>query len=109
MKPKKISYVGDKGETTTIVASYGVFSTGINIKNLPNLIFAESMKSSIKVVQSIGRILRLHKSKKCAILYDICDDLSYKKHKNYLLKHFFARIKIYDEQGFNYSTKKVKL
>jgi superfamily II DNA or RNA helicase len=107
-KPKKIIHVGDNSDII-IVASFGVFSTGINIKNLPNLIFAESMKSSIKVIQSIGRILRLHTSKKCAILYDICDDLTYKKRKNYLLKHFFARIKIYDEQGFNYTTKKVKI
>lgn len=92
-----------------IIASYGVFSTGINIRNLHNLVFAESMKSSIKVIQSIGRTLRLHKNKKIATLYDICDDLQYLKHKNYLLKHFLERIKIYDREGFNYKTKSFKI
>ena len=99
----------EKSSNVLIIASFAVFSQGINIKNLPNLVFGESMKSSIKVIQSIGRILRLHEDKKYATLYDICDDISYKKHKNYVLKHFFERIKIYDKQGFNYSTKTFKI
>jgi len=71
--------------------------------------FAESMKSSIKILQSIGRVLRLHKNKKYAILYDICDNLSWKKRYNYTLNHFLHRIEIYEKEGFNYSIKEIEL
>jgi superfamily II DNA or RNA helicase len=104
----------EKTDDMIIVASLGVFSTGVNIKNLVNIIFAESVKSSIKVIQSIGRSLRKHKNKEKAIIWDIVDDLTYTtnrgtKKKNYILKHFFERIGYYDEEGFNYSLKNVSL
>lgn len=103
---RKITENNDK---VIIVASFPVFSQGVNIKKLHNLIFAESVKSSIKVIQSIGRTLRLHDSKDCAILYDLVDEMSYKKRKNFVLRHFLQRIKIYDHEQFNYTTKTFKL
>ena len=103
---RKVSEVNDN---VVIVASYGTFSTGINIKNLHKIMFAESMKSSIKIIQSIGRVLRLHKNKKFATLYDICDNLSWKKRYNYTLNHFLHRIEIYEKEGFNYSIKEIDL
>lgn len=85
-----------------IIASYGTFSTGINIKNLHNIVFASPSKSKIRNLQSIGRVLRKSKSKERAVLYDIVDDLHYKSHKNFALKHFLERVKIYNDEKFNY-------
>lgn len=91
----------EKFNNVIIVASYGTFSTGINIKNLHHLIFAESVLSSVKVIQSIGRLLRKYFNKN-AKLYDITDDLSYRSRRNYTLKHFLQRIKYYDREQFDY-------
>ena len=93
-----------ENETNAIVvASYGTFSTGINITNLHNIIFASPSKSRIRNLQSIGRSLRQNKSKKIATLYDIADDFSYKNYKNYTLNHFVERIKLYNEEQFEYT------
>ena len=86
-----------------IVASYGTFSTGINITNLHNVIFASPSKSRVRNLQSIGRGLRKNESKEIATLYDISDDFSYKSYKNYTLKHFVERIKLYNEEQFEYT------
>jgi len=85
-----------------IVASYGTFSTGINIKNLHNVIFASPSKSRIRNLQSIGRVLRKGKDKTKAKLYDIADDLTSGSMKNYTLNHFIERVKIYVQEQFNY-------
>jgi len=87
-----------------LVASLGTTSTGTNIKRLHHMIAASPSKSKIKVLQSIGRMLRLHKEKdeKGAILYDIVDDLSVGKKQNFTLKHFIERCGIYDQEQFEY-------
>lgn len=90
-----------------IVASYGVFSTGVSIKNLHNLIFASPTKAKIRTLQSIGRILRKSKTKDKAVLYDIADDISHNSRKNYTLNHLIERIKIYSEEKFDYQLHKV--
>jgi len=92
-----------------IVASYGTFSTGINIKNLHNIIFASPSKSRIRNLQSIGRGLRLGDNKVNATLYDIADDLIYKSKENYTLKHFQERINIYNEEEFDYEIHNINL
>jgi superfamily II DNA or RNA helicase len=92
-----------------IVASYGTFSTGINIKNLHNIIFASPSKSRIRNLQSIGRGLRLGDNKINATLYDISDDLTYKSKENYTLKHFQERINIYTEEEFDYEIHNINL
>jgi superfamily II DNA or RNA helicase len=92
-----------------IIASYGTFSTGINIKNLHNIIFASPSKSRIRNLQSIGRGLRKSDTKDSAVLFDIADDLSWKKKKNYTLKHLEDRIKIYMEEKFKFKIYKVEL
>jgi superfamily II DNA or RNA helicase len=94
-------------ENAIIVASYGVFSTGISIKNLHNLIFASPSKSKIRNLQSIGRILRKSNNKSKAILYDIADDITHKSKKNYTLNHLIERIKTYNEENFNYQLHKI--
>jgi superfamily II DNA or RNA helicase len=92
-----------------IVASFGTFSTGVNIKNLHNVIFASPSKSRIRNLQSIGRGLRKGNNKILATLYDISDDISWKSRKNHTLLHFAERIKIYNEEKFDYKIYNVKL
>ena len=92
-----------------IVASYGTFSTGINIKRLHNLVFASPSKSRIRNLQSIGRVLRQSRGKEVATLYDIADDISRDSGKNYTLRHLFERLKIYKEENFNYEIVEIKL
>jgi superfamily II DNA or RNA helicase len=92
-----------------VVASYGTFSTGISIRNLHNIIFASPSKSRIRNLQSIGRGLRQSEGKTKAVLYDIADDMRYKKHMNYTLKHFVERTKIYNEEKFPFKIYKIGL
>lgn len=92
-----------------IVASLGTFSTGVNIKNLHNIIFASPSKSRIKTLQSIGRGLRLGSNKEIATLYDIVDDISWKSKKNYTHLHFLERVKMYDDEKFDYKIYNVNL
>jgi superfamily II DNA or RNA helicase len=98
---EQIRAIAEKERDAIIVASYGVYSTGINIRNLHNIIFASPSKSRIRNLQSIGRGLRKSKNKEKATLYDIADDLSWKAHQNYTLDHFNQRIKIYNEERFD--------
>jgi superfamily II DNA or RNA helicase len=92
-----------------IVASFGTFSTGINIPSLENVIFASPSKSKIRNLQSIGRGLRLKNGKTECNLYDLSDDLSWKSWKNHTLNHFAERLKTYSEEKFNYKIVEVKL
>ncbi len=92
-----------------IVASYGTFSTGINIRNLHNVVFASPSKSRIRNLQSIGRVLRKGTNKIKAILYDISDDCTHNSRRNYTLNHFIERIKIYNEENFNYEIITIQL
>ena len=98
---EKIRAIAEKERDAIIVASYGVYSTGINIRNLHNIIFASPSKSRIRNLQSIGRGLRKSENKEKATLYDIADDLSWKTHQNYTLDHFNQRMKIYNEERFD--------
>ena len=101
--------ITEQEKNAIIVASYGTFSTGINIKNLHNIIFASPSKSRIRNLQSIGRVLRKSSNKIKAILYDIADDCSQKSRKNYTLNHLIERIKIYNEENFNYEIITIQL
>ena len=101
--------ITEQERNAIIVASYGTFSTGINIKNLHNIIFASPSKSRIRNLQSIGRVLRKSSNKIKAILYDIADDCSQRSRKNYTLNHFIERIKIYNEENFNYEIISIEL
>lgn len=92
-----------------IVASYGTFSTGINIRNLHNIVFASPSKSRIRNLQSIGRVLRLGANKEQAVLFDISDDLRTGKKPNITLQHFIERLKIYDEEKFPYKLYSIDL
>ena len=107
---EKIRAITEKETNAIIVASYGTFSTGINIRNLHNIVFASPSKSRIRVLQSIGRGLR--KSDKGDIrttLLDIADDFTYKDRKNFTLNHFLERINIYNEEEFDYEIDRIRI
>ena len=99
-----------EGEKTSItIASYGTFSTGINIRNINNIVLASPSKSKIRVLQSIGRGLRRSEIKDSILIFDIADDISYKERRNFTLTHFTERLNIYNEEQFDYEISKVKL
>ena len=106
---EEIRKIVESETNAIIVASFGTFSTGINIRNLHNIIFASPSKSRIRNLQSIGRGLRKSDTKDSAQLFDIADDMRYKKHENYTLKHFAERIKIYTEEKFSFKVYKIEL
>jgi len=94
---------------STTIASYGTFSTGINIRNINNIVLASPSKSKIRVLQSIGRGLRTSSTKDSILVYDIADDISYNERRNFTLNHFTERLNIYNEEQFDYDISKVKL
>lgn len=104
---ERIRKIVETEKDAIIIGSSSIMSTGINIKSLHNIIFAVNGKSIIRVLQSIGRAIRLHESKHKAQIYDIIDDLTFKKHQNFMVKHFLERIKIYNEQQFEYKIKSI--
>ena len=106
---EKVRDITEREDNAIIVASYGTFSTGVNIKNLHNVIFASPSKSRIRNLQSIGRVLRKGNNKTKATLYDIADDISYKSRRNYTLNHLIERIKVYNEENFNYDIVNIPL
>lgn len=106
---EKIRFLCEKESGVIIVASFGVFSTGVNIRNLHNIIFASPSKSRIRNLQSIGRGLRTNDNKTIATLYDISDDMRVGKKENFTLNHFLERIKIYNDEKFSYKLYNINL
>ena len=100
---ERIRAIAEEERDAIIVASYGVFSTGINIRNLHNIIFASPSKSRIRNLQSIGRGLRISDNNQETVLYDISDDLRFGARKNFAYQHFEERVKIYEEEKFPYN------
>lgn len=100
----------EKTNDIILLASYGTFSAGINLKNLHNIIFGSNYKSKIKVLQSIGRGVRNNEGKDHVNVFDIVDNLNYDKYVCYGMKHEKERIKIYNKVGFtNIERKDIKL
>ena len=99
---EQIRKIMEKEKDAIIVASYGTCSTGVSIRKLHNIVFSSSSKSRVRVLQSIGRQLRVSEQKEVAKLYDIADDLSWKSYKNHTLRHFHERVKIYESENFEY-------
>jgi superfamily II DNA or RNA helicase len=108
-KREDIRSITESSSDNIILASYGTFSTGINIKRLDNIIFASPSKSKIRNLQSIGRVLRKGNGKEKATLYDIVDDLQWKSHQNFAVQHFMERVKTYSNEGFDFKIYNVDL
>ena len=103
---EEVRQITETESNAIIVASYGTFSTGINIKRLHNIVFASPSKSRIRNLQSIGRVLRKGEGKEIATLYDIADDIG---GQNYTLRHLNERVNIYNDENFKYEVIKVNL
>ena len=103
---EEVRQLTEQENDAIIVASYGTFSTGINIRRLHNIVFASPSKSRIRNLQSIGRVLRTGRMKDIATLYDIADDIG---GQNYTLRHLNERVNIYNEENFKYEVIKVNL
>ena len=99
----------EEGSGKILVASYGTFSTGINVKNLHNVLFTESFKSDVIIRQSIGRGLRKHKDKSELLIVDFVDDFRVQDFRNYLYLHAMKRQEIYKEQKFPFTVTQVNL
>lgn len=99
---ENVRHITETTDNNIILASYGTFSQGINIRRLDNIIFASPSKGKIRNLQSIGRVLRKGNGKEKAALYDIVDDLQWKNRKNFAVSHFIERVKIYTEEGFDF-------
>lgn len=104
-----IRRVVDSEKDAILVASYGTTSAGINIVNIDNIIFASPTKSVIRLLQSIGRGLRVSAKKKTLKVFDIVDDLCWKSYKNHVYKHFEERLKIYKKEKFDYKISSLPL
>jgi len=99
---ESVRRIAESSNDNIILASYGTFSTGVNIKRLDSVVFASPSKSKIRNLQSIGRVLRKGNGKDKAILYDIVDDLQWKSKKNFAVNHFMERVKIYTAEEFEF-------
>ena len=99
----------EKQSDAVVLASLGTFSTGINIRNLHNIIFASPSKSQIRVLQSIGRGLRVAEDGRDTRLYDVADDLRSSGKPNFTLRHSADRIKIYEAEKFPFKITEVKI
>jgi len=106
---EKIRHILNQEENAILIASYGTCSTGINIPRINNVIFASPSKSVIRVLQSIGRGLRKAEGKDTTKVYDLSDDLCYKSYINHTMKHLDERVKIYNNEKFQYSLKRIKI
>jgi superfamily II DNA or RNA helicase len=106
---EKIRAITEKETNAIIVASYGTFSTGINIRAINNIVFASPSKSRVRVLQSIGRGLRQNDDKSKVKLFDVSDNISYKSRPNFTYRHFTQRLNIYKEEQFNYDINRINL
>jgi superfamily II DNA or RNA helicase len=100
---KKIIDLMEMNDNIVCIAMSSIFSTGINIKNLPNILFVGLGKSFIRVVQSIGRGLRLHDNKNKLNIFDVMDNMKYS------YSHALHRQSIYDKEEIPWKIKEVSL
>lgn len=102
MKP--VSVTTEKVKNAVLIASFGTFAQGVNVKRLHHIVFASPSKSRYRILQSIGRGLRLHASKKVVYIMDIVDDAHDKRYHNYAVKHWAQRVQFYEEESFPVET-----
>ena len=100
----------EQEDNAIILASFGVFSTGNNIKRIHNLILASPTKSIIRLLQSIGRGLRKGSDKDELTLYDISDKIvNTKTKRNYTFEHALKRMQIYTSTELEFKLLEVQI
>lgn len=102
-----IKALAESEDGVIILGTYGCISTGISIKRLRNLVFCHPSKSIVRVLQSIGRVLRLHKLKDFANLYDIIDDICTAGRLNYGVRHAIKRAEFYEAEGHEVTKRRI--
>ena len=97
----KVKQLMEEEDNVICIAISKIISTGVNIKNLHYIMFAHGGKAKIKIIQSIGRGLRLHNDKEEVIIFDIADNLKYG------MQHMRKRMRLYTKEHFNYGVKEI--
>lgn len=98
---EKVKELMEKHNNIVCIAISKIFSTGVNIKNLHFIIFAGGGKAKVRIIQSIGRGLRLHESKDKLYIIDIADQFTYGR------RHQLKRQTLYEQENIPYQTKKI--
>lgn len=103
----------EEGNDKVLVATYTTYGTGKSIKNLHWIVCAESMKGHNIIAQGQGRGMRLHDEKEVYYWIDIVDDISILdevyNNRNYMMKQFDERLKLYKNDGFDFDICRVTL
>lgn len=89
-------------EDSIVIASFGTMKAGVNLPAIENIIISHPIKGGITFSQSLGRGLRLKEGKTHCNLYDIGDNLSYKKKVNHTYRHFGSRLETLARDGYNF-------
>jgi len=84
-----------------IIATYGVAAVGLNIPRIFNLTLIEPGKSFVRVIQSIGRSLRVADDKDYADIYDITSNCKFAK------RHLTKRKQFYREAEYPFKVEKI--
>lgn len=99
----------EQGDDIIILASFGTMSTGVSIKKLHNLVICHPTKSIIRLLQSVGRMLRLHETKAIANIYDLFDDIVYQGNTNKSFEWGVERLRIYQSEQHPFTIKNIKV
>lgn len=97
----------ERGDDITLLASFGTMQQGVSIKKLHHLVFAHPNKSFIRVIQTLGRLMRIHSTKDCGVIWDLVDNLKTPKYANHSLRHSFERFRFYTEERHPIKRKKI--
>lgn len=109
-----IKDIAENESGVVVVATFGTMSIGVNIKRIHNVVLGSSFKSKVRILQTIGRGLRLHETKDWLTVFDIVDDMRWKKRtgrigENHVWKHFEERLKHYQMQEYPFTNKIIRL
>lgn len=104
-----IKMIAEKDDGVIVLGTSGCVSTGLSIKRLRNLLLCHPSKSIVKVLQAVGRIIRLHNEKGTSHVYDMVDNFSYEDKPNFALKHAMERLQIYKNDEFPISFKRIEM
>jgi superfamily II DNA or RNA helicase len=100
---RKTAYKEINEATNSItIATYGVAAVGINIPRIFNMVLLEPGKSFVRVIQSIGRGVRVAKDKDFVQIWDITSRCKFSK------RHLTERKKFYKDAEYPFSIEKVK-
>lgn len=101
--------IREEGSTKVLIASYGTLSTGVSIRAIFNVIFADSFKSEQIIIQSIGRGLRLHSEKEKVNIFDLVDIFKKDDYGSALWRHYKEREGFYLKRKYPFKIIKVNL